>query len=420
MIPRRAIVIGGGIAGLIAARVLSEFMDSVLVLEKDPHIGSNAPRAGVPQGAHLHVLLKRGQRTLNELFPGIDQSFDKAFCPVIDWAQDTVWENRLGSFPRYKSTVQTRMFSRPYLERQIYERVAQCSNVSFLKAEVIDFELEGEKVARVVCRDQSHYAGDLVVLAGGAYFPLKHLLPDFPIPEVTESFSVDITYRSVTFATDSLKFQNMRQYYYQFLPPTDALGAVISPIEQGHTVATLIEHNRRGALLADLSEYKEYAAKVPGGVASQILQGATPLSKVSVFYKPHMYIRRLDRIAQFPSNLMAVGDVVCSLNPVFGQGMTSALMQAELLKKHMQKGSFSSRNFHSDIVKKIRLPFLLSKMGSDTRDSFTKRYLLNYLKRCQKVDKTHQRFLNVLHLEGSVLDLVSIRCLMTTLFRRSP
>ncbi|MNL20238.1 hypothetical protein D3C87_1414760 [compost metagenome] len=133
-----------------------------------------------------------------------------------------------------------------------------------------------------------------------------------------------------------------------------------------------------------------------------------------------MFIRRLNRIAKLPSNLIAMGDVVCSLNPVFGQGMTSALIQAELLKNHMQRSSLSSRKFHSDLVEEIRLPFLLSKMGSDTRDSFTKRYLLNYLKRCQNSRKTHRRFLKVLHLEGNVLDLVSVRCLIATIFRRSP
>lgn len=420
MTSRRAVVIGGGIAGLLAARVLSESMDSVLVLEKDSQMGANIPRAGVPQGAHLHVLLKRGQKILTDLFPGIEQRYDEHSCPVIDWSEDTAWENRLGSFPRYRSTVQTRMFSRPFLESQIYDLVSNITNVSFVKTEVTGFEFAGQKVARVFCRDQSYYEGDLIVLAGGAYFPLKQLLPDLPIAEHTDVFPVDITYRSATFATDSLKFRGMKQYYYQFLPPFDALGAVISPIEQGRTVATLIEHNRQESLQANLVEYKTYAQKVPGRVASHILADANPLTKVSVFFKPNMHLRRLDRISKFPTNLIAMGDVVCSLNPVFGQGMTSALLQAELLRQLLKKSSFSSRQFHSDLIAKIRVPFLLSKMGSDTRDSFTKRYLLNYLRQCQQSRAIHRKFLKVLHLEGRVVDLVNIQCFIATILRRSP
>jgi len=58
---RKALVVGGGFAGLVAARVLSDHFESVLILDKDSQIGTSSPRSGAPQGSHLHVLLKRGQ-----------------------------------------------------------------------------------------------------------------------------------------------------------------------------------------------------------------------------------------------------------------------------------------------------------------------------------------------------------------------
>ncbi len=77
----KAIVVGGGFAGLIAARVLADHFQTVVVIEKDRRAGCDAPRMGVPQGAHLHVLLKRGQRILTRLFPEIETQFEKAGCP---------------------------------------------------------------------------------------------------------------------------------------------------------------------------------------------------------------------------------------------------------------------------------------------------------------------------------------------------
>lgn len=82
----RAVVVGGGIAGLVTARVLSDYFSSVVILDKDKKAGSPGPRSGVPQGPHLHVLLQRGQGILRTLFPGIESAFNVHLCPTIDWS----------------------------------------------------------------------------------------------------------------------------------------------------------------------------------------------------------------------------------------------------------------------------------------------------------------------------------------------
>jgi 2-polyprenyl-6-methoxyphenol hydroxylase-like FAD-dependent oxidoreductase len=65
-----AVVIGGSMAGVLAARVLSEHFDHVTIVERDalPSVPQN--RRGVPQGKHLHALLAMGAEILEELFPG--------------------------------------------------------------------------------------------------------------------------------------------------------------------------------------------------------------------------------------------------------------------------------------------------------------------------------------------------------------
>ena len=67
----RAVVLGAGMAGLLAARVLSECYDSVTVVERDKSLECPSPRKGVPQGRHVHMFLSRGTQVLAELFPGL-------------------------------------------------------------------------------------------------------------------------------------------------------------------------------------------------------------------------------------------------------------------------------------------------------------------------------------------------------------
>jgi monoamine oxidase len=62
---RRAVVIGGGIAGLLATRALSDHSEEVTLVEKDaPAVGGRDPRKGVPQGNHVHVLLTHGRERM--------------------------------------------------------------------------------------------------------------------------------------------------------------------------------------------------------------------------------------------------------------------------------------------------------------------------------------------------------------------
>ena len=67
---QRAVVIGASLAGLLAARVLRDAFDEVVLVERDRIPVRPEPRSGVPQARHIHVLLVRGAQILEALFPG--------------------------------------------------------------------------------------------------------------------------------------------------------------------------------------------------------------------------------------------------------------------------------------------------------------------------------------------------------------
>src|SRR3974390_3181730 len=66
-----AIVIGASMAGLLAARVLSDHYERVTIIERDQLIDDTAPRKGVPQGRHVHALLAGGTAILGKYFPDL-------------------------------------------------------------------------------------------------------------------------------------------------------------------------------------------------------------------------------------------------------------------------------------------------------------------------------------------------------------
>ncbi|WP_187432975.1 NAD(P)-binding protein [Natronococcus pandeyae] len=66
----RAVVVGAGIAGLVAARVLADAFDEVTVIDRDPLPDEPVARRGVPQARQIHILWEAGRATLETLFPG--------------------------------------------------------------------------------------------------------------------------------------------------------------------------------------------------------------------------------------------------------------------------------------------------------------------------------------------------------------
>ena len=69
-IGEHAVVIGGSMAGLLAARSLTEAYERVTVIERDALPAGLEGRRAVPQGRHAHALLPHGQACLDALLPG--------------------------------------------------------------------------------------------------------------------------------------------------------------------------------------------------------------------------------------------------------------------------------------------------------------------------------------------------------------
>jgi len=86
-----ALVIGGSLAGLLAAKVLSDHFERVTIVERDSFPLSPQPRRGTPQANHVHALMPRGRLIVEQLFPGLHQEMIAAGAPLVDLARDIAW-----------------------------------------------------------------------------------------------------------------------------------------------------------------------------------------------------------------------------------------------------------------------------------------------------------------------------------------
>src|SRR5262249_51793026 len=124
-----ALVIGGSLAGVLAARVLADHFATVTVLERDRYPEGPVPRKGVPPAGHAQVLLGRGQQILEELFPGITAELAAAGAPCLDAAGDIAWLTRSGWAARFASGLRLLSASRDLLEWAVRQRVVALPGV---------------------------------------------------------------------------------------------------------------------------------------------------------------------------------------------------------------------------------------------------------------------------------------------------
>ena len=127
-----AVVIGGSVAGLLAASVLCEAYDRVTIVDRDELPGGAEPRAGVPQGRHVHGLLPSGVQAIEALLPGFTSDLVAAGAPSGDAVRDSRYYFSGRLMPRCESGLLALGPSRPMLEGLLRARVRSRPTVSVL------------------------------------------------------------------------------------------------------------------------------------------------------------------------------------------------------------------------------------------------------------------------------------------------
>lgn len=368
MFPKeKAIIIGGGISGKLAARVLSDFFHEVLILERDQEPIGPFPRKGAPQGEHIHALLHAGEKGLESLFPGITEKFYSTGAIKINSTKDLAWFHHGVWKLRFDGGYTTTLQTRPHLEWHIEQFMKRIPNVTVKYNQVVQNYLHNEEENRIVGVEVIDGSGvtnilkaDLIVDASGVSSLSSSWLSKRGIHIPDEKVTIGLSYISKTYQLPETQDRDWKIKIVYPNPPHEKIGGTISNVEGNRYIVTFNGYhnavNEKEVMKND-SGFIELAKKLPKLDIYQEIKNASPLSSTSIYRVPQIIWRRLDKIKNLPDGLLLIGDTLCRIDPVFGQGMSIAVLNALALRKLLQNRSNSlqkiTTTFHKQAAKII-------------------------------------------------------------------
>jgi 2-polyprenyl-6-methoxyphenol hydroxylase-like FAD-dependent oxidoreductase len=368
----RAMVLGAGMAGLLAAHVLADAYGQVTVVDRDELPEAPGHRRGVPHGRHLHALAARGQQDLEELFPGLTAELVAHGAPVGHLLVNARLYLSGHRFRRVDTGLVLLCASRPLLEGRVRARVRALPNVTLLdRCDVVGLATtpDGGRVtgARVLGRADSSaeqlLAADLVVDATG-----RGSRP----PVWLEALGYGRP------ASDQVRIGLGYATRIYRLPP-DALDGDLAVLQ-----AATPQHPRTGALqrlegdrwmLTLAGILGDHPPTDPGGFLDfarslrfpdiyDAIRGGQPLDDPVPFRFPASVRHRYEQLDRFPDGLLVLGDAVASFNPIYGQGMSVAAVEALALRRLLERGAEPRpRRWFRDLARVVDVPWDMAAGG---------------------------------------------------------
>lgn len=369
----RAVVIGGSMAGLLAARVLADSFAEVTVIDRDSLPVCPEHRRGVPQAHHAHALLARGQQALEELFPGITAELAARGAPTGDMLRDARLHFSGHRLRQARSGLVLVSASRILLEDEVRRRVRGLPGVTFAPpSDVVGLTTtsSGERVTGVRALRRSDdsaaevHNADLVIDAAGrgSRAPAWLEALGFGRPD-EDRLPIDLHYvsRRYRLGSDALAGDLAS---VQAATPANPRAGVLARLEGGQWLLTL------AGILGDRPPtdpdgFLAFAQSLSFSDIYEAIRNAEPLDEPVTFRFPASVRRRYERLTRLPDALLPLGDSICSFNPVYGQGMTVAAQQALVLQRHLRRpGLLPTRGIICDFARVVDGPWEMAR-GAD-------------------------------------------------------
>ncbi|GGW24147.1 FAD-dependent oxidoreductase [Streptomyces xantholiticus] len=327
---RRAVVIGGGLAGMLAAGVLGEYVDEVLVIERDVLPDGPRSRKSLPQAHHAHLLWSGGARAIESLLPGTTDRWLAAGARRIALPTGLVSMSSQGWFRRFPEMQFLIACSRDLLDWVVREQVLAGPRVTVLdRTELLRLEASAGRVDGVRVRSGAEgervLPADLVVDASGRGSRAPEWLRALGVGEVREE-KVDsgLAYASRIFRSpEGSEEYPVVNVQADAREPRPGCTATIVPIEGRRWLATL-SGTRGGQPTNAADEFEDFARSVRHPVVADLISRAEPLTDVVVSRSTVNRRRYYEKIRDWPEGFVALGDSVATYNPVYGHGMSVA------------------------------------------------------------------------------------------------
>ncbi|MBC3841201.1 monooxygenase [Streptacidiphilus sp. 4-A2] len=326
-----------------------------------------------PQGYHAHALLARGAEVLELLFPGLRDELSGHGAPVYDYGERISFLLPDGFAPRHPAGVLIQSFTRDLLERTLRRRVLslpQVRSVTPVRCEAL-LPGPGGRVGGVRCRDlgdesETELEADLVVDASGRAGGFEDRLRAFGV-RAPAPLTVDVRITYTTVGIPRPEDPGFDIAYQMTMAPDRPTGGVILAVEHERWICSLVGYGEQGPP-RDSAGYLGFAGSLStpdlAGLLAKNLGEDGPVHRyTNVNSRWHQY----HRARNWPERLLAVGDSVCVFNPVYGQGLTVAALEADLLRRELAGRRRSAggldglgRDYQGRVARLLRAPWALS------------------------------------------------------------
>jgi 2-polyprenyl-6-methoxyphenol hydroxylase-like FAD-dependent oxidoreductase len=350
--------------GLLAAAVLAEKFSAVTVIERDRLPDSPIDRRGIPQGRHLHSLLSRGSLTIEELVPGFLADLAAAGAWVLDDANMSRIHMQTGRYAFNRTdtvadpaALTTYLASRPFIEFHLRRRVTRLGNVTILDGrDVSDLvAAQPDCITGVAVSDRESGATetidtDLVVDATGRGARAAALLEELGYERPPQrTFTVNGVYCSQTIAIPDQN--SFPERLVLVLPDGDTgRGGLVAGESNKWTLTIAARGSRKSTSPKTFADMLDVAADFVPAHIQPALDRARPLTDVSTHRYPGGVWHRYDQLTRYPRGLVVLGDALCCLDPINGQGITMAALHARALRTHLRKGAADPQQFYRSLT----------------------------------------------------------------------
>ena len=405
---KRAVVIGGSIAGLLSAKVLSDSFEEVIIVERDRIEANAAERIGVPQSPQPHILLTKGYRVLKDFFPDLDSDLAAAGAVPVDWGRDFHYFSFGDWCATTTESTGLKSFSctRPLLENAVRQQVEQIENVTRLSpCRVEGLVGDTTAVTGVRCRgakdktDERCVQADLVVDASGrSSNAAKWLVALGGLAPTVETIDAKLGYATQRYRLPSDWAEDWEVLLIGHQPPDNPRLGYLARVENGEMIATLGGYCQDYPPL-DQASFLQFAQSLPTPAFYDAIAQSTPVSEIKAYRSTANRLRRYDQIEAMPSGFVAVGDAVCALCPAYGQGLTTSAMSALTLRDWIETLAGSTRMpdslaFQKKLAKAIQPAWTVATStdsgfveDGDAKKGLFSRLLAGYMNKL--VAKTH-------------------------------
>lgn len=346
---RRAVVVGAGLAGMLAAAVLSTAgVDEVVVLDRDELPDGPEHRRGLPQGRHAHLLMAGGLAAMEELVPGVSlrKRLLAAGAHEVSLSSGMLARTPEGWLRRWRREGPVMLTcSRALLDWTVREAVLEHCPVEIRKGAVAGLTGSADRVRGVrVAEDggaddgDTELDADFVVDASGRGTRVVPWLDGLGLSGVREQ-TVDC---GLVNATRIYRVPEGAERFPLTIVQADPYvsrpgrSAMVLPIE-GDRWMVSCGGTRGGEPPADPEGFLRYTLELPDPVVGRLISGAEPLTDVHLSRSTSNVRRYLEKSARWPDGLVVLGDALGTFNPAYGQGMSVAAFGARVLGRELAR-----------------------------------------------------------------------------------